>query len=259
VREDTVKQEVYFKIADKPEVLLYDFRVKVGDILKSRNITWGYEISISIEAIDSLWIGNAWHKRITVRATEFMENSSYPYSKEHCWIEGIGCPDGLQSSIYAVPIPGSNIISLLCFFQNGELIYKPADTGIDDCFVWRNKYEYEIFEKHDITACGIEDPLNNIELLKKFCEEFTAETNNADASIHLWENIHTKENYFELFFYNKLDCYNHYDHFCYDGFNFYNCSSENIATGGSASSPYAYEEFIADKEEICIIWSITKK
>jgi hypothetical protein len=31
--------------------------------------------------------------------------------------------------------------------------------------------EYEIYENHNISACGIEDPLKNIEWLTQFCNK----------------------------------------------------------------------------------------
>ncbi len=31
--------------------------------------------------------------------------------------------------------------------------------------------QYEIYENHDITACGVEDPLRNIKWLMEFCNE----------------------------------------------------------------------------------------
>jgi hypothetical protein len=127
IREDTVNQKVYYKPIDKPERLLYDFHVQIGDVLKTYDMAES-EVLMNVEKIDSVLIGVTWHKRMTVLSIR----DNYYYT----WIEGIGGFRGLLSGMSSSGMDGE-IKSLLCFYQNGYLIYKPTETGIDDCYVWR--------------------------------------------------------------------------------------------------------------------------
>jgi hypothetical protein len=136
IREDLVNRKVYYKPENHSELLLYDFDIQVGDIIQSYENQYSFkEVSITVEAIDYILTGNKLRKKITVRSTCFDEDATY--FEDHVWIEGIGCTNDFLKSTSAFDPDGSEQLSLLCFSQNEELIYKPEETGIEDCFVWR--------------------------------------------------------------------------------------------------------------------------
>jgi hypothetical protein len=60
--------------------------------------------------------------------------------------------------------------------------------------------EYDIYENHSISACGINDPLINFEWLAEFIAENAAPTRstpsyNYNISIELYSNNETQDNY----------------------------------------------------------------
>ncbi|MEA4916751.1 hypothetical protein SDC9_134640 [bioreactor metagenome] len=57
------------------------------------------------------------------------------------------------------------------------------------------KLQYEIYENHEISACGVEDPLVNIEWLKITCDKIVLNKNHIHSSfkIDLYEENETKE------------------------------------------------------------------
>jgi hypothetical protein len=133
VREDATQRKVYYKPVDKPEFVLYAFGLKTGDVVQSYDFkqetdNWVLNTVINVEPVI---INAVEREKITISSTG--ESSSYG---NHIWIEGIGGMDGWLNS-YVSPKPGSGASPLLCFFQTGELVYKPAETGISDCFIWK--------------------------------------------------------------------------------------------------------------------------
>ena len=76
--------------------------------------------------------------------------------------------------------------------------------------------QFEIYENHDISACGIDDPLRNLDWLA----EFTAARNPACDSVYyswnirieLYANIDTHEEYILIYFFpiRNLQCTEEY-------------------------------------------------
>jgi hypothetical protein len=140
IREDVENQKVYYKPDYRPEFLLYDFDVKEGDeILSHDSGTPDITVSMQVDTVKQVLIDNKWRKQICLRSTA--TNINCICITEHKWIEGIGCLEGFLNSTQAKNNPGSERISLLCFSQNGNLVYtqKPSGTDIEDCYVWRYK------------------------------------------------------------------------------------------------------------------------
>jgi hypothetical protein len=141
IREDTAKRRVYYSPPAwqgglLPEVVLYDFQVQVGDTLQFYNSGYesvspaGNNISGVVESVDSVLVKEIPRKRITIR--------SEAGERVHQWVEGLGdVQNGFLRGNIAMYSPGSNEIRLLCFYQNEGLIYKPTETGVDDCYVWK--------------------------------------------------------------------------------------------------------------------------
>jgi len=67
-----------------------------------------------------------------------------------------------------------------------------------------DKYEeeWEVYENHEISACGIDDPLTNLDWLKEFTEKnrdpMTGTRSN--ISIELYGNIETQEEYIVIIY-----------------------------------------------------------
>jgi len=51
--------------------------------------------------------------------------------------------------------------------------------------------QYEIYENHNISACGVDDPLRNLDWLAEFTANYKDEAIN--VTIYLYANIETKE------------------------------------------------------------------
>lgn len=106
--------------------------------------------------------------------------------------------------------------------------------------------QYEVYENHTISSCGIEDPLKNIEWLTQYCK------NNLKAyyvEIYIYENTETKENYFVIYTLNKG--YKNYQ------INVLNCSNELLFHWDTETSPSPqYTAFFSNKKEISKIWSV---
>ena len=134
VREDTKNRKVYYKPDNHPEILLYDFNAHVGDEIQSYDIQFEVDAFIKVESVNYVLMGGKLRKQINVISKN---HPSYLDGTDHTWIEGIGNMDGFLKST-AVHCGGCDLISLLCFFQNGELIYKPESIYFEDCFVWKN-------------------------------------------------------------------------------------------------------------------------
>lgn len=106
--------------------------------------------------------------------------------------------------------------------------------------------QYEIYENHNISSCGIEDPLNNIEWLTQYCKNNVKAYN---VEIYIYENTETKENYFVIYTLDKG-----YD---YSQINVFSCSNELLFQWNTGTSPSPqYTAFFSNKKEISKIWSV---
>lgn len=107
-------------------------------------------------------------------------------------------------------------------------------------------FKYEIYENHEISACGIKDPLNNIQWLAKAKKD-----TKSLISVGLYKNIHSEENYFAFHLPNDLG---------YTTMVFYDCSGNNIFGWNSVTPPGGplYDEFFSDKEFVTTIWEVKK-
>jgi hypothetical protein len=128
IRENAVEQKIYYKPENKPELLLYAFDVHIGDTWETYDYRFADNFSVTVTNIDYVNINGTMHKQIFISTT--YENN--------LWIEGIGGLNGLLNSYQAVNPPGSDGISLSCFYKNSELTYKPNET--EECFVWETDF-----------------------------------------------------------------------------------------------------------------------
>jgi hypothetical protein len=109
-----------------------------------------------------------------------------------------------------------------------------------------NEPKYEIYENHNISACGIEDPLKNIEWLTQVCKNNVKSYN---VDIYIYENTETKENYFVIYALDKG-----YDYYL---INVFSCSNELLFHWSAGTSPSPqYDTFFSNKKVVSKIWSV---
>ncbi|HEY3370416.1 MAG TPA: T9SS type A sorting domain-containing protein [Prolixibacteraceae bacterium] len=107
------------------ESLLYDFSLKVGDIITSDNFRLAGP-NLFVSNIDSILIGTEYRKSITFY--------NLPYLT---WVEGIGSLIGIITMNGLYPTSGGSMNNLICFRQNNEILYHNSEY--DDCF-YKNDY-----------------------------------------------------------------------------------------------------------------------
>lgn len=128
LREDTLKRQVfYLDPFDNIDKLLYDFSLSENDTVTIYNDPIG-SVALKVDSIDQILIAGQQRKLLKLSPVNNFRNR-FEY-----WIEGIGSSKGLFesgfSSIIAVDIPE---FVLLCFHQDGELLYK--DTEFNSCYL----------------------------------------------------------------------------------------------------------------------------
>jgi hypothetical protein len=116
--------------------------------------------------------------------------------------------------------------------------------------------EYEIYGNHDIEACGIEDPLKNIEWLKLLCSEIIQNKEDIHSSfkIDLYEENETREHVILIPYspYKKI-------------FNYgvYTCSGESTVYYAGISGEVSLVPHAYPLHQYCTyvstLWSITIK
>ena len=116
------------------------------------------------------------------------------------------------------------------------------------------KKNYIIYENHDITACGVKDPLVNLPWLAEECEK-AKKAKNGETTISLLQDTVTKDNVFKLMYYykNKGDIYIIYG---------YNCSGKELYRSGLGLTPpdsEIEEEFYKNKKHLGIIFKTKYK
>ena len=116
------------------------------------------------------------------------------------------------------------------------------------------KRNYTIYERHDITACGVKDPLVNLPWLAEECEK-AKKAKNGETTISLLQDTVTKDNVFKLMYYykNKGDIYIIYG---------YNCSGKELYRSGLGLTPpdsEIEEEFYKNKKHLGIIFKTKYK
>lgn len=137
LREDIEKQRVYLLDMEDLEIVLFDFKAEVGDIIESP-MGDGTSICNEVLSTDIIYIDGESHKKITI----FTSCPGAPVlgSGERTWIEGIGGLDGIPES--SMPYIGY-YTSLLCLSEDGDWIFKNEKKPpyIEDeelqCSYWR--------------------------------------------------------------------------------------------------------------------------
>jgi len=117
--------------------------------------------------------------------------------------------------------------------------------------------KYDVYENHNISACGVNDPLHNIKWLKEYCGNIKEKKNFLSAHIHLYSII-DKDDY--------VFCIS-IDHSDFDDSPFRytaqytNCTGDLIinVNSGVPILPDKLEEFLKDKELVTEIFHFVKQ
>ncbi len=124
-----VDQKYYLRNLANEVGLAYDFDVNIGDNLYIDNPFTFYPFEANVVDIDSVFIepANQYRKRI-----KLLGPYPYPYYTEY-WIEGMGSTAGLiHSGCIMSQLTGSAMFTLLCYYEDDELIYKNPNFPV--CF-----------------------------------------------------------------------------------------------------------------------------
>ena len=62
----------------------------------------------------------------------------------------------------------------------------------------KEKQKYDIYENHDISACGVNDPLQNIEWLREYCKSINEVQDFSSINIDLYKIIDKDEHIFQI-------------------------------------------------------------
>ena len=115
------------------------------------------------------------------------------------------------------------------------------------------KRNYTVYERHDITACGVKDPLVNLPWLAEECEKAkkAKKAKNGETTISLLQDTITKDNAFMIRYHYKQRGKD-----MYSG-NGYNCSGEEqykFWSGGVPPPPNEERKFFKNKIDLGVIF-----
>lgn len=110
LRQDTIARRVYQWTPALGDTLLYDFNMGLG----AYPLTSIPSAPLDIIEIDSVLLGDGWHKRWVLNATDY---SMTPYTV----IEGVGSSFGLFGPMYP---PFESSQDLVCFTADDLLVYQ---------------------------------------------------------------------------------------------------------------------------------------
>ena len=114
---------------------------------------------------------------------------------------------------------------------------------------------YTLYERHDITACGVKDPLVNVKWLADKCEEIKKEKCK-ETTIYLLKDTITQDNAFMIIYRYKQRGKD-----MYSG-NGYNCSGEEqykFWSGGVPPPPSEERKFFKNKIDLGVIFKFSFK
>lgn len=120
IRETEEGQVYYKRFFEVGEGLVYDFSAEEGDTLEIYNSQIMFDpVSMIVMSVDSVLTNDGYHKRLYLESPEF--------SGGETWIEGIGSIYGIINSCLGIFGGACGNYELLCYEQDGELIYRHED------------------------------------------------------------------------------------------------------------------------------------
>ena len=121
----------------------------------------------------------------------------------------------------------------------------------------KEEQKYEVFENHDISACGINDPLLKIEWLKEYCVNLLQTQYFSSVYIYLYKVIDTGEHLFKISIsFSDFE----YSPFLYSE-DWRDCAGNLIfgINSGVPSKPGLVEEFLNNKEYVTELLQYVKQ
>jgi hypothetical protein len=148
-REDTVNQQVFFKLPGGNEQLTYAFNHTIGDTIRVDSIGDLSKVVIRyVNSIDSINLGEIQRKRFEIVEMCYNYNETTPFFVfTDYWIEGIGSLKQLPDMIIYpymwtdAGLGGPYELALHCFWHNDEQIYH--NPMYDSC-VYASPHYYDI-------------------------------------------------------------------------------------------------------------------
>ena len=141
IREEPEGKVFYQPIDQDTVYLLYDFGMNVGD---TASMHWCqlpdpiWDVTIRIDSITTQFIAGMERHVFYVSS----KSSNVPeWRWLNTWIEGIGATEGLLYSCHVTAAGGITLHELLCYHENGDLLYMNPDY--DTCFVDTNNTPVE--------------------------------------------------------------------------------------------------------------------
>ena len=114
------------------------------------------------------------------------------------------------------------------------------------------KKNYTIYERHDITACGVKDPLVNLPWLAELCKNSSKE---GDMSIFLLQDTITQDYFFET---NRV--FELYGRGKFSRGECYNCEGDTVMIYNTITPPKPEEvAFDKDKKHLGVIFEVKYK
>ena len=124
-------------------------------------------------------------------------------------------------------------------------------AGIDSCS--DSTPTTNITENRNVSACGIADPLYNIEWLKEFCKKHTTSNfTSVTVTISIYANKTTKENHYVM-------SYSSSEVVDYSSQEVYDCSGTKLFVKAiEGPTPAGWTEFFTANELVATIWEFKK-
>jgi hypothetical protein len=172
IREQN-KKTYFIPAFSEKEYLLYDFSLEEGMTFECHNSLSSQEIQLlEVKNSDLVEINGVFKKRLQLT---YFPSSSNNYIID-TWIEDIGSVSGILSPHYLV-LDGA-IFTLLCYYQNNELIYK--NPAYSECY-YDKKEDVTSVRTIMIDDCNLfPNPVDNI--FEISC------LNNATSRIEIFDN-----------------------------------------------------------------------
>lgn len=112
--------------------------------------------------------------------------------------------------------------------------------------------KYEIYENHDISACGVEDPLLNIEWLANYRQYYISGKDVLEVYIFLYKIIGKDEYVFATSIPSQIEYYS--------SISYRNCLGDIIFEWETVNPPNpSFEDFMKDKERVAELFHIVKQ
>ena len=114
-------------------------------------------------------------------------------------------------------------------------------TGMGACGDKNVDPQFEIYENHEISACGVDDPLRNLDWLSEYCTEIKEQKRHVD--IYLYKVTEKDEYVFAIVSPSRIENFVNITYF--------NCSKDKIFDWFTATPPSPwYNDFMKDKEYV---------